>query len=181
MVNYELPSLKFFPLKCLPKIVSIDKIVALALSSIEEVYTIHYKRKISSYEPCQCNKINDHCRSKKMVGWRTTMGGLHNQATTSASFQSMSWCWIYFFQKHQRSESGANKDRNLLMFSLSSVLLHFVFGCREWILALYCSNSETNKWFFLSQEKNSTNTYAGLSLSLPEYELRHSISTLAIA
>jgi hypothetical protein len=46
---------------------------------------------------------------------------------------------------------------------------------------LYCSNSETNKWFFLSQEKNSTNTYAGLSLSLPEYELRHSISTLAIA
>jgi len=41
MVNYELPSLKFFPLKCLPKIVSIDKIVALALSSIEEVYTIH--------------------------------------------------------------------------------------------------------------------------------------------
>jgi len=41
IVNYELPSLKFFPLKCLPKIFSIDKIVPLALSSIEEVYTIH--------------------------------------------------------------------------------------------------------------------------------------------
>ena len=42
MVNYELPSLKFFSLKCLRKIVvSIDKIVELALSSIKEVYTIH--------------------------------------------------------------------------------------------------------------------------------------------
>ncbi|KAL3567096.1 hypothetical protein D5086_032511 [Populus alba] len=145
-VNYEHPSLKFFPLKCLPKIVSIDTIVELALSSIEEVYTIH------------CISVKSLPRS--LVNAPRLMIITGQRKWWDEELQ-----WEDFTIKQQLQPlfkacldaefiSFRNiKDRNLGQTKIEICLcfLCLLFFCllclaaENEFVALYCSNPETNK------------------------------------
>ncbi|KAJ6857666.1 hypothetical protein NC651_039171 [Populus alba x Populus x berolinensis] len=94
-VNYELPSLKFFPLKCLRKIVSIDTIV------------------------------------KENGGMKNYNGRISQSSNNFSLFSKYVLMLNLFLSETSKIGIWGNKDRNLFMFSLSSVLLPFVFGCRE--------------------------------------------------
>jgi hypothetical protein len=131
MVNYELPSLKFFPLKCLPKIVSIDKIVALALSSIEEVYTIHCIS-VKSLPRSLVNAPRLMIVTGQRKWWDEELQW--EDYTIKQQLQPLFKVGLdaefISFRNIKDRNLGQTKIEICLCF-LSSVLLHFVFGCRE--------------------------------------------------